>query len=1148
MKFVYKDEFSTALKRVIKMKKYKRIFAVFIMLTLIINIFSVSASAMSGTLKYSVDFKPEGVYYNDDRIPVTGWAFNYSGETVRCFYTVDSGARIYTDPVVRNDVAAAFASCTQRDCGFDQNINISSLSAGEHTFRFYAECAGETELICESEFDLRKIIVGRDAAPTGEYDADELSSINVVGWAFSSWGEETDCYYSVDDSNAIPLEKKKRTDVKTYYGDICTQEYCGYNFNIPISDFTLGEHTITFFAQCGEYKKTITTSDFKVISSSSDQQYSNDKYISGEYLIESTDSVRISGWAFDRNGNDVTCYYRIDDMPMIELVKVTRNDVKSVYPECQQTNCGYNEDISLSGLSKGAHEFRIYTLSGRALSVIKETDFIMVSSTGVIKIHSDFAPDKTYNLGENAYVNVQGWGYNTSGSAVKFYGSFDNGKQFYITPENRSDVFNSEDECYTLECGYKQRIFIGNLPAGNHKFTIKAVSGNQSKTAESTFSIVRPDYTVRFDLNGGAGGINSLSKTYGKNIVLPKTEPVRAYYRFKGWCASQDGKGEKYNPGEEFRQNANTVLYAVWERDTFLPKDNSGIAVDLKNGLIYGAENYNNDSSSFKDGFYNTNVQIQSDSIVTSTPVSLTDSGEVYLTAQAVILGDADCNGKADARDAVIAACISEGMLSTYSKAVFNAADCKRDGKIDDSDLSVMNNSGLLLVRPDSSGISSCGFYDTEFDVKENHDAPYGSLVIDGADSGSLPEKSGNKTTYYIDADVSDFNFFGLRYTTEAYYKGTLTYTVNGDNHSEEFFLEPSHGKNDFYSFIDGVFEGTRSSHPVSLSFEPLDNAEDGIEVYGLSLFNRAVPEKVVYLSTDKIKIGVNLDWGGSLSYYEDLDSSVQAVSDNGIIRIDSNAGERYSAEVLSESVNLVNCHDAGRLVQQSYYGTRNYDMGFFNGHYCAYNPVQGGNMYNDSSKIVDVRTVGDTLYIKCRPLDWAKAKEYITDSYMEAEYTISGDMLKTSCRFTDFSGYDPAYAGQELPAFYSAATLDRFVYYGGSDPWNDGELSEATGLDEYLYAHYPTFKSSENWGALTGEFDDSFSIGLYIPGVDTIAAGIYGSLTNQNENPGTSDSTSYLSGVRAFVFRSFEPIEYDFYVATGTVGHIRDTFRNIAE
>ena len=204
--------------------------------------------------------------------------------------------------------------------------------------------------------------------------------------------------------------------------------------------------------------------------------------------------------------------------------------------------------------------------------------------------------------------------------------------------------------------------------------------------------------------------------------------------------------------------------------------------------------------------------------------------------------------------------------------------------------------------------------------------------------------------------------------------------------------------------------------------------------------------------------------------------------------------------------------------------------------------------MYNDSSKIVDVRTVGDTLYIKCRPLDWAKAKEYITDSYMEAEYKISGDMLKTSCRFTDFSGYDPAYAGQELPAFYSAATLDRFVYYGGSDPWNDGELSEATGLDEYLYAHYPTFKSSENWGALTGEFDDSFSIGLYIPGVDTIAAGIYGSLTNQNENPGTSDSTSYLSGVRAFVFRSFEPIEYDFYVATGTIGHIRDTFRNIAE
>lgn len=289
------------------------------------------------------------------------------------------------------------------------------------------------------------------------------------------------------------------------------------------------------------------------------------------------------------------------------------------------------------------------------------------------------------------------------------------------------------------------------------------------------------------------------------------------------------------------------------------------------------------------------------------------------------------------------------------------------------------------------------------------------------------------------------------------------------------------------------------------------------------------------------------MSWGGALSYYEDLDSNVQAVSDNGIIRIDSGASQRYGTESLNDRVNLINCHDTGRLVQQSYYGTTNYEMGFFDGHYCAYNPVQGGNMYNDSSKIVDLRIDENSIYIKCRPLDWAKEKEYITDSYMEATYTLCGDTLKTQCRFVDFSGYDPASRGQELPAFYGAATMDNFVYYGGNNPWTDGELSTLDNLDEYLYAHYPSAHVTEHWGALTGEYADSFSIGLYIPNSEIMLAGVYGTVTEQTENPDVSNPTSYLAGEKEMLFQSFAPIEYDFYITTGTVNEVRNNFKNIA-
>ena len=53
---------------------------------------------------------------------------------------------------------------------------------------------------------------------------------------------------------------------------------------------------------------------------------------------------------------------------------------------------------------------------------------------------------------------------------------------------------------------------------------------------------------------------------------------------------------------------------------------------------------------------------------------------------------------------------------------------------------------------------------------------------------------------------------------------------------------------------------------------------------------------------------------------------------------------------------------------------------------------MQGGNQYNDHSKIVDLRLSEEEIYIKCRPLDWAKEKEFITPSYMEAWYTIENN------------------------------------------------------------------------------------------------------------------------------------------------------------
>ena len=269
-------------------------------------------------------------------------------------------------------------------------------------------------------------------------------------------------------------------------------------------------------------------------------------------------------------------------------------------------------------------------------------------------------------------------------------------------------------------------------------------------------------------------------------------------------------------------------------------------------------------------------------------------------------------------------------------------------------------------------------------------------------------------------------------------------------------------------------------------------------------------------------------------------------VSVDGKIKVDSNATERYNAESVNNNVNLINRNDTGRLVQQSYYGTLDYEHGVYMENDWRYNPVQGGNQFNDASKIVDLRVTDTKIYIKCRPLDWAKEKEYITPSYMEATYFLEDGAVHAKCRFVDFSGYPEAESTQEIPAFYCIEPLNNFVYYGGKKPWTDGKLTSEPDLIFWPDAGYPNFYSKENWSAFTGEFEDSFGIGVYVDNEEAFLAGVYEREKTTNEDPSRDGPTSYIAIVKNRTFKSFDPYQYEYYLATGDTTEIRNTFKNI--
>lgn len=414
-----------------------------------------------------------------------------------------------------------------------------------------------------------------------------------------------------------------------------------------------------------------------------------------------------------------------------------------------------------------------------------------------------------------------------------------------------------------------------------------------------------------------------------------------------------------------------------------------------------------------------------------------------------------------------------------------------------------------------------------------------------------LAEENGRFVYDFGGEKVGFFNYFGIKYSTDAYVKGTLTYMCGVDEVSEDFFLEPDED-GEFYSLIDGFLSKKKAHMIMKIEFVALDKNDAQFSLNGISFFNREVIDTEIYIENDEHKLGVNLNWGGALSYLEDKNSAVEAVIVGGKTKVDSDASGRYSARAVSKNVNLINANDTGRLVQQSYYGTgdcEQYQGEYYGENKWNYNPVQGGNQYNEAAKIVDVRIEADYIYIKCRPLDWAKSKEHITPSYMEATYSLSEGLVKAVCRFVDFSGYPTVTTTQECPAFYCVEPLNRLAYYSGNNPWTGEDvISYENDLIFWPDAGYPHFPATENWAAFIGEFDDSFGIGLYVPNEASFLAGVFSKGNCKTADPATESPTSYIAAVETFEFRSFNPTSYEFYLSTGTVNEIRENFSTIAK
>lgn len=159
-------------------------------------------------------------------------------------------------------------------------------------------------------------------------------------------------------------------------------------------------------------------------------------------------------------------------------------------------------------------------------------------------------------------------------------------------------------------------------------------------------------------------------------------------------------------------ENSNTVNGVQKANVAYLqPKDSSSTVINDRLKLIYGLK-----QGISKSELLNQYVEpadgieiIIENKIGTGTKLNIYDSisGEKVDTYSILIIGDVNGDGYYNAMDAVLVSCINSSLLpkSYFNSEFLIAADCNKNGQIDESDCNNLEMAGLYLEEIDQTFI-----------------------------------------------------------------------------------------------------------------------------------------------------------------------------------------------------------------------------------------------------------------------------------------------------------------------------------------------------------------------------------------------------------------------------------------------------------
>lgn len=267
------------------------------------------------------------------------------------------------------------------------------------------------------------------------------------------------------------------------------------------------------------------------------------------------------------------------------------------------------------------------------------------------------------------------------------------------------------------------------------------------------------------------------------------------------------------------------------------------------------------------------------------------------------------------------------------------------------------------------------------------------------------------------------------------------------------------------------------------------------------------------------------------------LASEPAGMLDNGTIRVGVDLKHGGSISFLADSKtlqNIVNIHDFGRYIGQSYYsGPRPFGRPHTKWLNWPWNPVSGGDVYGHPGKVLEYSNDGRTLYVKTLPMQWALDSVYCKCTF-ETWISLQGAVVHVRNRLVNNRSDQTLYPAfnQELPAVYTVGTLFRIVSYTGSRPFTHDSLTWIKPVPP----PWSSWTATESWSALVNE--RSWGLGVFHPNVTHFLGGFNGEPGVGNPS---SNNTGYLSPISREIIGPHAVFEYEYDLILGNVETIRN-------